>query len=643
MSLGTTTLSCALWGAVSLSIGVSTQAPVRNSTTQTAEGNGVVIGRVIDAAGGGPIADAVVSVNTEVGSEFPSSSGNLDKTGSIPQRRYLVDHQGRFVLRELPGGEIRIEATAQGYVPGKLGQSRPGGPARALTLGEDERRDGIIIRLWKFGVISGRVVDDVGEPAIGVSVDVLSRVLTYGRPRFSLVTRETTDDRGMYRAGMVPPGDFVVALPQKQVTMPLTGPQDWRSGPGSRTGPPNQHGLRIDEFIWQTTAAFGGWAVAPPPAKEGHLLAFPTTFYSGTSAVGQATVITLDPGEERTSVDFQLRPVLTVRVSGTVLSSDGPVRGAEVCLFPANAEKFGIGVGFEAAITSTDADGAFTFLGVPQGQYTLRALRLPLRENPTPPEIGNSSGRPTGLASQLLAGETAVDIATGDVGGLSVAVRPGLTISGKVLFDGESPLPSEGQLRSMSVSLSPVDGAIGLPARPTATGSLTTQTQAFRTAGYPPGEYSLSLVGLAAPAWVLRSIVVDGRELTGTLLLTERDLVDAVVTLTDKVGEVTGTVSTNDGKVSESATVIIFSADRRVWNQAALSSKKPRVAPASTAGVYNVNGLIAGEYFIAALSDADVRESQDSSFLEAVSRVATRISLSSGEKKSYNLQLARIR
>ena len=123
----------------------------------------------------------------------------------------------------------------------------------------------------------------------------------------------------------------------------------------------------------------------------------------------------------------------------------------------------------------------------------------------------------------------------------------------------------------------------------------------------------------------------------------KRQLVDAVVTLTDKVGEVTGTVSTNDGKVSESATVIIFSADRRVWNQAALSSKKPRVAPASTAGVYNVYGLIAGEYFIAALSDADVRESQDSSFLEAVSRVATRISLSSGEKKSYNLQLARIR
>ena len=62
-----------------------------------------------------------------------------------------------------------------------------------------------------------------------------------------------------------------------------------------------------------------------------------------------------------------------------------------------------------------------------------------------------------------------------------------------------------------------------------------------------------------------------------------------------------------------------------------------RNATTNDLGQFRIYGLPPGEYYIAALNGDTTIDLQDVKFLESVSRVATRITLSDGEKKTQNL------
>ena len=107
------------------------------------------------------------------------------------------------------------------------------------------------------------------------------------------------------------------------------------------------------------------------------VLAFATTYYPAAPNASDATVLNVASGQEQTGADLQLRLVRTVTVTGTVSGADGPMRNTGVRLIPISATGVTSDFGLETATTATDADGAFTFLGVPSGQYTLRVQRVP--------------------------------------------------------------------------------------------------------------------------------------------------------------------------------------------------------------------------------------------------------------------------
>ena len=89
--------------------------------------------------------------------------------GAGTQPRVITGSDGRFVFRDLPKGAVGLQVALAGYVPGSAGQSRPNGPSRAIELEEAERLTNVTIRLWRYGVITGTVLDDSGEPAVGVT------------------------------------------------------------------------------------------------------------------------------------------------------------------------------------------------------------------------------------------------------------------------------------------------------------------------------------------------------------------------------------------------------------------------------------------------------------------------------------------
>jgi hypothetical protein len=81
----------------------------------------------------------------------------------------------------------------------------------------------VTIRLFKFATIGGLVVDDQGEPVVGVTVRAYRRSLVAGRRVLSQVAQTAaTDDRGMYRLSALVPGEFVISVPFVQASQPAS-------------------------------------------------------------------------------------------------------------------------------------------------------------------------------------------------------------------------------------------------------------------------------------------------------------------------------------------------------------------------------------------------------------------------------------
>ena len=118
-------------------------------------------------------------------------------------------------------------------------------------------------------------------------------------------------------------------------------------------------------------------ARSPPPrfGADGALFSYPTTFYPTARLESEAVPIAVAAGEERGGVNFALKPVRTVRVSGTLVSTDAPVAHRPLQLLPLGAD----GTVGERPIARamTDANGAFTFIAVPAGEYLVHFLKEP--------------------------------------------------------------------------------------------------------------------------------------------------------------------------------------------------------------------------------------------------------------------------
>ena len=85
--------------------------------------------------------------------------------------RVISDAAGHFVLHDLPKGSYTITANKPGYADAAFGRRSPADTGnQSLVLGDGERRGDVTLPFWRFGAIVGTVVDEAGEPVIGIQV-----------------------------------------------------------------------------------------------------------------------------------------------------------------------------------------------------------------------------------------------------------------------------------------------------------------------------------------------------------------------------------------------------------------------------------------------------------------------------------------
>ena len=235
-------------------------------------------------------------------------------------------------------------------------------------------------------------------------------------------------------------------------------------------------------------------------------------------------------------------------------------------------------------------------------------------------------------------GDFPIAVGRDDIANLSIPLRPGLGLIGRAEFAGSRDRPP--------TRLVQVPVLIETTAQTSRIAPVTGRFDAygqFSAFGFPGGKYVIR-VGTPPQGWSLQSITYNGRDVSDTPFnLETSDVTGVTFTFTDRPTEVIGTVRNNAGTGDPGATVIVFPSDGQTWSSMWLNPRRFRSMRVEPTGVFKISPLPAGSYFIVAIPDEVAGDWQDPSFLDALSRSASQLTIAEGESKTFDLRIRELR
>lgn len=588
-------------------------------------GTGSVSGTVTVAGSGQPARKARVSL----------SGGEL-RGG----RNVTTDDTGRFVFAALPAGRYSLSAAKPGHVTVQYGQRSPGPgrPGTPIQLADGQKLD-VQLQIPRGGVITGTVLDERGEAVPGIPVRVLRHVIQGGQRTLQQAGNGSTDDRGMYRVYGLQPGEYAVAAIPRN-TNQTAQMEEFRA---------EVEVMRVRAEALAAVDAETARAIAermaarlePIPSADDGVAGYAPVYYPGTTAPGSAATVIVSVGEEKVGIDFSLQLVSIARIEGVVVTGSGePAQNIQVSLV--NVAQNVPGIGNNTA--RPDRDGRFRISNVAPGQYLLVARGT---------IGGQGSGGRAGQVAAALAGArgrgadaqrpepvrlwamTDVMVDGRNIADLVLNLQPGMNVSGRLVFEGTTTLPTD--LTRVRVTASPSDpGGASRQIASSVTGRVDPSGR-FTITGVTPGRYRITASG-AMQGWTLASAVVSGEDTLDVPFEVKPNehVSGAVLTFTDRPTELTGTIVNERAQPAADYTIVVFPAEPHFWTPGSrrISSQRP-----GTDGRFTFRNLPPGEYRIAPILDPDPGSWYDPALLQQLENSALRVPLGQGESKVQNLRV----
>lgn len=548
----------------------------QRDTRPGSAGSAIIRGRVTAADTGLPVRDALIRLQPVDGTNVIAYPSGFFPGGAP------VDAEGRFELSGIAAGAYRIVASpgplSLRYLPARH-PDPTSEAAQPLTVAAGQVLDGVEIALPRAGALSGRVVDENGEPFGNTSVVAIAALpgqrhvaVLPGTPGANV----RTDDRGRFRVyGLRPGSYYLLAL--------------------------------------SMTASLTEALVRAPGEASTRVTGYAPTYYPATQSIAEATPVEVKYGDDHTGLDLVIgRSARLFSVRGVVFDTEGrpapmvavsidrnPIPGTQAADPRNQPGPFGA-----ASTRRTDELGAFQLTGLPRGENTLNFYRY------------------AGAAGEFAS--VTVTIAE-DIEDLAVRLHSGVNVTGRVRFLGTAPA-SHASLQVRAIPLRPIGGVNATGAQPDTEGHFTLDRQF--------GPILIRADGL--PGWHLESVHHAGRDITNTATEFTTGAGDVEVILTQRTATVTGVVRSSAGAPTD-ATVVIFSNNPTLWFERATTSKTGRAAGN---GTFRVEGLRPGAYFAIALpTDEGSLSGASRPFFDLLASHATPLTLGEADRKTLDLRL----
>ena len=366
-------------------------------------------------------------------------------------------------------------------------------------------------------------------------------------------------------------------------------------------------------------------SVQPPQVAEVHfedhagqdrVIAAAPVFYPGVPQAALASRVAVAEDDESTGINLVLRPVALTSINVTITSSR-PVKEIQL---------HHIALDDVIAIHKTRwLTESTSTLEVAPGRYRLLAAAY-----------GASSDEKMVRLWSLVDVDTDPMLPTT----ATMTLEPAPRMSGRVVFEGSGDTSRLGAFPSL-IALERLPGTkLGLSPD---SSTFDTATGKFSLEGILPGRYVIQAGGAERgrnSPWVLKAATIDGRDVLEQPIGIGPgvEISDVVLTVTDRGGELSGTITDPAGKPAASDWVVLFSADRRHWYP---GSRRTQVIRPNQKGAYVVRQLPAGSYIVALSPNYLAQDDDLDRTLQTLSTSGVRVTVAEGERKIQDLRSQR--
>jgi hypothetical protein len=396
---------------------------------------GQITGHVQNAVTGDPVAGAEVRLI-----QFTPISA----MGNSGQHIASSQPDGSFLFDTVAPGLYALLATAPRYSPGRYKTNGSSNVMDSFAVQAGAQVAGLVIALQPYANLSGRVIDDSGQPVPHAQVRTFISVLMRGKTRLQPRTLANADDAGQFELKGVPNGKvYVVASPAHQVE-----------------------------------------AAHPPPAATATPESKPSlvpTFYPDSLDLSNASALDVHSGQDQGDIAIHMKRAATFHIRGKVKVAVSPDTKLRIEVSPRDgAISYSSGQG-----TAPGLDGQFDIPGLIPGTYTLRLM-----------DSGSAGNGIRFSPMQHIVSREDVTIGAGDVNGIVLSEAPSATLTWHARYDDDA----TANLSNVMVSLlswdDPPSNAVPvMGANPDGSRSITVDAGHYliHVGGVPPGSYISSL------------------------------------------------------------------------------------------------------------------------------------------------------
>lgn len=390
-------------------------------------------GRVTNFQTGEPLRKVLVRLLPRSAGE---TSDNTDQNHFYTVKSAM---DGSFRLEGIQPGEYTLNGRRTGFLQTNYGAEFPNDRGTVLSLRSGQQLTNIVLKLFPQAVITGRVVDDEGEPVSYAPVEPIRQIWRRGKLAYTANGEQWTDDLGQFRLTDLVPGRYYVSAQIRNHRM-------FRE---QASGVPGKPDIRPVE-----------------------------TFYPDAIDMRNATPIGLAVGQTVSQLEIHLRSAQAYHVRGHVI---GNLKIDMDQLYVTVAPATDMDAWRPNPQTVVNKDGSFYLSGMTPGAYTL--------------QLASFTNEAAAIATEK------IEVASGDVNDVTLNVVPPAPLKGYVRLEGAAPASAASpRLESITISLTPADGPMspGFPntsAKPD--GSFTLDVSAGKynidVGPNPPGAYLKSV------------------------------------------------------------------------------------------------------------------------------------------------------